>query len=91
MLYTCPVMFLALLGTLHLHLTKKSTPSLTPPKKSRNDDDSFHSQAFCMWRMMWTGPLLINRVVGVMAVVDLLAILSTLVLVFWFFYAWYVP
>lgn len=44
-----------------------------------------------MWRMMWTGPLLINRVVGVMAVVDLLAILSTLVLVFWFFYAWYVP
>ena len=41
--------------------------------------------------MLWTRLVFINRVFGVMAIVDLVAIISTLVLIFWLFYAWYVP
>ena len=87
-LYTCPIIILALLGTLHLHLTKKFPPS---PGHNKSNGDYFYTRASRMWRMLWTRPVFINRMFGVMAVVDLVAIISTLVLVFWLFYAWYVP
>ena len=88
MLYTCPIIILALLGTLYLHLTKKSLPSL---KAKKSSSDTFFARVSRMWRMLWTRPVFINCVFGVMAVVDLVAIISTLILVFWLFYAWYVP
>ena len=75
MLYTCPVIIFALLGTLHLHLTKKCPPLL------KSNNDSFYARASRMWRMLWTRPVFINRVFGVMVGVDLVAIVSTLVLV----------
>ena len=81
-LYTYPILILALLGTLYLHLTKKSPPSL---KAKKSSSDKFFARASRMWRMLWTRPVFINCVFGVMAVVDLVAVISTLVLVFWLF------
>lgn len=84
-LYACPIVALALLGTLHLHLLKKtSSPSSSTSNYSR-------CRASRTWRMLWTRPIFINRVFGVMAVIDLAAIISTLVLVCWLFYSWYLP
>ena len=82
MLYTCPIIILALLGILHLHLTKKFPPSL---KTKKSNSDKFFARASRMWRMLWTRAVLINRVFGMMTVVDLVTIISTLVLVFWLF------
>ena len=79
MLYTCPIIILALLGTLYLHLMKKSLPSL---KAKKSSSDKFFAWASRMWRMLWTRMVFINRVCGVMAIVDLVAIISTLVLAF---------
>ena len=86
-LYACPVVALALLGTLHLHLMKKSSTS----SSSSSSSNSSSSRASRTWRMLWTRPVFINRVFGVVAVIDLAAIISTLVLVVWLFYSWYSP
>lgn len=41
-LYTCPIIILALLGTLHLHLTKKFPPS---PGHNKSNGDYFYTRA----------------------------------------------
>ena len=82
-LYACPIVALALLGTLHLHLSKQSS--------SPSGSNHSSSRAFRTWRMLWTRPVFINRVFGVMAGIDIAAIISTLVLVVWLFYSWYSP